>query len=83
MGADYYETDDDRAENRRLKRPDVGIGPNAVIKGAIIDKNARVGSNVTIRYIPNRPDDEGDCYVVREGIVIVPKNAIVPDGTVI
>ena len=52
MGADYYETDADKAENRRLKRPDIGIGPNAVIKGAIVDKNARLGSNVTIRYIP-------------------------------
>jgi len=83
MGADYYETEDDRAENRRRKRPDIGIGANAVIKGAIIDKNARLGSNVTIRYIPDRPDEEGDCYVARDGIVIVPKNAVVPDGTVI
>jgi glucose-1-phosphate adenylyltransferase len=83
MGADYYETDADRDENRRLKRPDIGIGPNAVIKGAIIDKNARLGSNVTIRYIPDRPDEEGEYYVARDGIVIVPKSAIVPDGTVI
>ena len=72
MGADYYESDADRNENRRLKRPDIGIGPNAVIKGAIVDKNARLGSNVTIRYIPDRPDEEGDCYVARDGIVIVP-----------
>ncbi len=83
MGADYYETDEDRLENRQRQRPDIGVGANAVIKGAIIDKNARLGSNVTIRYIPDRPDDEGDCYVIRDGIVIVPKNAIVPDGTVI
>ena len=83
MGADYYETDEDRAENARRKRPDIGIGPNAVIKGAIIDKNARLGSNVTIRYIPDRPDEEGDCFVARDGIIIVPKNAVVPDGTVI
>ena len=83
MGADYYETDADKAENRRLKRPDIGIGPNAVIKGAIVDKNARLGSNVTIRYIPDRPDEEGDYYVARDGIIIVPKGATVPDGTVI
>jgi glucose-1-phosphate adenylyltransferase len=83
MGADYYETDADRAENRRFGRPDIGIGENSVIKGAIIDKNARVGHNVTIRYIPNRPDEESDCWVIRDGIVIVPKNATVPDGTVI
>lgn len=83
MGADFYETDEDRAQNRRQGRPDVGIGANSVIKGAIIDKNARIGSNVTIRYIPDRPDEEGEGYVARDGIVIVPKNAIVPDGTVI
>ena len=83
MGADRFENDEDRADNRRLKRPDIGIGPNSVIKGAIIDKNARIGSNVTIRYIPDRPDEETDYYVARDGIVIVPKNATVPDGTVI
>jgi glucose-1-phosphate adenylyltransferase len=83
MGADFFETDADRAENRRLARPDVGIGANCVIKGAIIDKNARIGNNVTIRYIPDRPDHEDFCWVSRDGIVIVPKGAVVPDGTVI
>ena len=83
MGADYYETDDERAENRRLERPDIGIGENSVIKGAIIDKNARIGKNVTIRYIPDRPEEETDNWVARDGIVIVPKNATVPDGMVI
>jgi glucose-1-phosphate adenylyltransferase len=83
MGADFYETDGERAENRQLGRPDIGIGENAVIKGAIIDKNARIGKNVTIRYIPDRPEEETDNWVSRDGIVIVPKSAIIPDGTVI
>ncbi len=83
MGADFYETDEERAENRRLERPDVGIGENSVIKGAIIDKNARIGKNVTIRYIPDRPEEETDNWVSRDGIIIVPKSAVVPDGTVI
>jgi glucose-1-phosphate adenylyltransferase len=83
MGADYFETERDQIENRRLGRPDIGIGPNAVIKGAIIDKNARIGQNVTIRYIPERPDGEEEFWVARDGIIIVPKNAIVPDGAVI
>ncbi len=83
MGADYYETDAERAENRRLGRPDIGVGENAVIKGAIIDKNARIGRNVTIRYIPDRPEEETESWVARDGIVIVPKNAILPDGAVI
>ncbi|HMT21331.1 MAG TPA: glucose-1-phosphate adenylyltransferase, partial [Promineifilum sp.] len=80
---DYYETDAERAENRRLGRPDIGVGENAVIKGAIIDKNARIGRNVTIRYIPDRPEEETESWGARDGIVIVPKNAILPDGAVI
>lgn len=83
MGADFYETDEEREENRELGRPDMGIGENAVIKGAIIDKNARIGRNVTIRYIPDRPDEETENWVSRDGIIIVPKNAILRDGEVI
>lgn len=83
MGADYFETDADRKENVALKRPDVGIGRNANITGAIIDKNARIGNDVTITYDPNRPDREEPFWVSRDGIVMVPKNAVVPDGTTI
>jgi len=83
MGADFYETDKEHAENRQLGRPDVGIGAGTHIERAIIDKNARIGSNVVIRDIPNRPDTEGDGWVARDGIIIVPKNAVIPDGTVI
>ena len=70
-------------ENERLGRPDVGIGPNSFIEGAIIDKNARIGSGVIIRHVPDREEEEHDNWVSREGIVIVPKNAVIPDGTVI
>ncbi len=83
MGADYYETDKEKAENRRLGRPDVGIGPGSVIEGAIIDKNARIGRRVIIRMLPNRPDQEEHNWVAKDGIVIVPKNAVLPDNTVI
>lgn len=83
MGADFYETDADQVENRRLGRPDVGIGPGCVIEGAIIDKNARIGRRVVIRMVPDRPDEEHENWVSRDGIVIVPKNAVIPDGTVI
>ena len=84
MGADFYETPARKAENRRLGRPDVGIGHGSVIEGAIIDKNARIGNGVIIR--PHAPDEEmmeTESYVIRGGIVVIPKNAIVPDGTVI
>jgi len=83
MGADYYERQRDLAENRRIGQPNMGIGPGSVIECAIIDKNARIGRNVVIRAIPNRPDSDGDSWVARDGIVCVPKGAIIPDNTVI
>jgi glucose-1-phosphate adenylyltransferase len=83
MGADYYENDAGREENAALGRPDVGIGAGAVVEGAILDKNARIGRNVVIRLIPNRPDSDAENWVARDGLVIVPKNAIIPDDTVI
>ena len=83
MGADFYETDRELAENRALDRPDIGIGAGSVIHRAIIDKNARIGRNVHIRNIANRPDMETENWVAREGIVIVPKGGVIPDGTVI
>lgn len=83
MGTDYYESNEGKAENARLGRPDVGIGAGSQIERTIIDKNARIGTNVTIRAIPNRPDTERSNWVSRDGIVIVPKNATIPDGTVI
>jgi glucose-1-phosphate adenylyltransferase len=83
MGADYYETADDRADNRRLGRPDIGIGEGTVIEGAVIDKNARIGRNVRIRHLADRPDSETDNWVARDGLVVIPKDAVIADGTVI
>jgi len=84
MGADFYETPKRMAENRGLERPDVGIGRGCIIEGVIIDKNARIGEGVTIR--PHEPDEEmveTENYVIRDGIVVIPKNAVIPDGTII
>lgn len=84
MGADFYETPERKAENRELDRPDVGIGRGSSIEGAIIDKNARIGEGVTIRaQDPDEEMIERENYVIRDGIVVIPKNAIIPDGTVI
>lgn len=83
MGADFYESEKDMAYNERNGRPNVGIGEGSVIEGAIIDKNARIGRRVIIRNMPGRADFESDVYVAREGIVIVPKNAVIPDDTII
>ncbi len=72
-----------RRNNRKLGKPDFGIGNGCVIENAIVDKNARIGKNVTIRNIPDRPDSETENWVAREGLVIVPKSAVIPDNTII
>ena len=63
--------------------PPLGIGENSVIEGAIVDKNARIGRDVRIVAQEDRREGEGPGWVIRDGIVVVPKNAIVPDGTVV
>lgn len=84
MGADFYETPERKAENRALGRPDVGIGRGSNIQGAIIDKNARIGEGVAIRARdPEGEMVETENYVIRDGIVVIPKNSVIPDGTVI
>jgi glucose-1-phosphate adenylyltransferase len=83
MGADYYETDRDLEENEKLGRPRMGVGEGSHIVGAILDKNARIGRNVTITAKDGQPDDEQESWVIKDGLVIVPKGAIIPDGTVI
>ncbi|MSQ00379.1 MAG: glucose-1-phosphate adenylyltransferase [Myxococcales bacterium] len=83
MGADYYEDDQTRAENIRRGLMPIGVGPNTVIERAILDKNARIGANCVLRGAVGRPDCDGDGWCIRDGIVIVPKDATVPDGTVV
>jgi len=84
MGADFYEDKAQRAANRQQGVPDVGIGSGSNIEGAIIDKNARVGRNVVIRPHPEVIEMVEEAqHVIRDGLVIIPKNAIIPDGTII
>ena len=80
VGADYYETEDALQYNREINRPDVGIGGNTTIRRTIVDKNARIGYGVTIDPPENLPDMDSDGYTVRDGIVIIEKDAIIPDG---
>jgi glucose-1-phosphate adenylyltransferase len=83
MGRDFYETDEDREENRRQNIPNTMIGDHSIIEKAIIDKNARIGDHVQILDRNRDVDLKEENYVIREGIVIVPKNGIIPPGTVI
>lgn len=79
MGNDYYERDWE-SEGRKLP---LMIGSDCYIEGAIIDKNARLGPNVTIRPFPRGVDVDGNPWLVRDGIVVIPKNAEIPPGTTI
>ena len=84
MGADSYETPERRKENRERGIPDVGIGGNTKIRGAIIDKNARIGADCRIGSEERKREDvDTTNYFVRDGIVIVPKNGVIQPGTVI
>ena len=83
MGADYFETPAQRQENARANLPDIGIGGGSVIEDAIIDKNVRIGRRVTIRATGKPAEMDGPNFYVRDGIVIIPKGAVVPDGAVI
>ena len=58
-----------------------GIGEDCTIEGAILDLNAQIGEGVEIRGRPDRPDEDGEGYAVRDGIVVVPKNSKIPART--
>jgi glucose-1-phosphate adenylyltransferase len=83
MGSDDFETERQLRRNRERGVLDIGVGKNCSMKNAIIDKNARIGDNV--RLSPDgKPDlwQQGDLYV-RDGVIIVAKNGVVPSGTVV
>lgn len=77
MGNDFYEN------ASKSSRPALGIGKNCVIRKAIVDKNVRMGDNVKIINADNLSDLENEFCVIRNGIVIIPKAAVIPAGTVI
>jgi glucose-1-phosphate adenylyltransferase len=83
MGADYYEDDVQKADKRRQESPPIGIGTGTSIERAIIDKNACIGDGVVIRSHEGEPDVEEELYAVRDGIIVIPKNTVIPSGTVI
>jgi glucose-1-phosphate adenylyltransferase len=83
LGSDYYEADESVKQNESEGRPRVGIGTGCKIENAIIDKNARIGNNVTISPAGKPENVDHELYFIRDGIVIIPKNGIIPHGTVI
>lgn len=78
MGADYYEH-----ETQSSCPIPIGVGERCVIKRAIVDKNVRIGNGVTILNSNNVREADHELHHIRDGIVIIPKNTVIPDGTVI
>jgi glucose-1-phosphate adenylyltransferase len=83
MGADRYETEQQMRANTESGLPNLGLGYNCRIRGSIIDKNARIGNDVTLS-----PDGKADGtyahgVIIRDGVLLVPKGGVVPSGTVI
>jgi glucose-1-phosphate adenylyltransferase len=83
IGADSYETLDEIRATEARGIPPVGVGSDSIVEGAIIDKNARIGRGVRIVNQARIKEKDGDGYFIREGIVVVPKDGILPDGAVI
>lgn len=83
LGCDYFESEASILENETAGRPRIGIGKNTRIENAIIDKNARIGDGCTITPAGKPENVDHPLYYIRDGIVIIPKNGVIPHGTVI
>lgn len=83
MGNDYYETLAQMEENKANNIPLMGIGERCFIKNAIIDKNCRIGNDVRINGGVHVPNQEHELFTIKEGVVVIKKGAVIPDGFVI
>lgn len=85
MGADYYQSLEEMRKDSAAALPRVGIGEQSLIRKAIIDKNARIGSEVRLLNEAGNlnADAEDKSYFIRDGIIIVPKNAVIRNGVVV
>jgi glucose-1-phosphate adenylyltransferase len=85
MGADFYQTFEEMGSDMRKGLPRIGIGEGSVVRRAIIDKNARIGKNARLLNEAGvtEADGPGGSYFIKDGIIIVPKNAVIPDGSIV
>ena len=83
LGSDYYESQESIMEHEQAGNPRIGIGSNCRIENTIVDKNARIGNNVVISPAGKPEKVDHPSYYIRDGIVIVPKNGVIPHGMVI
>ena len=84
MGADYYDSEEEKAENNKAGKPNTGIGKNCKIANTIIDKNAKIGDNCQIG-ISGKVYEDGDhgSFYSADGIIVIRKGATIPAGTII
>jgi glucose-1-phosphate adenylyltransferase len=83
MGSDYYETIPEMAHSLERGIPKLGIGERCKIENAIVDKDCRIGNDVSITGGAHLPDSDHALFTVKDGIVVIKKGAILPDGFVI
>jgi glucose-1-phosphate adenylyltransferase len=83
MGTDFYETIEEMDFAAAQGLPKLGIGDNCYLNNAIVDKNCRIGNNVRINGGAHLADHDHSLYTVKDGIVVIKKDAVIPDGYVI
>jgi glucose-1-phosphate adenylyltransferase len=83
LGCDYYESLESILEHQQGGTPPIGIGTNCRIENTIVDKNARIGNNVVISPAGKPEKLDHPNYYIRDGIVVIPKNGVIPHGMVI
>jgi len=81
MGSDFFETPHEMLEEDAMGIPHMSVGRGSKIERAIVDKNVHIGEGVVITDKTSTPDFDGPNYYIRDGIVIIPKNAVIPAGT--
>jgi glucose-1-phosphate adenylyltransferase len=83
LGSDYYESLESIQEHEKVGKPRIGVGANCRIENTIVDKNARIGNNVVISPAGKPEKVDHPNYYIRDGVVIIPKNGVIPHGMVI
>jgi len=83
MGADYFESREELERHAAAGRPPIGLGRGCEVRNAILDMNARIGNGVKLINARGVRDEKAESYCIVNGIVVVPKDAAIADGTVI
>ena len=80
MGNDFYETIDEIENNNSFNLPKLGIGDHCVLKNVIVDKNCRIGNNVTIIGGTHLENADHLLFSIKDGIIVIKKSAVINDG---